>query len=414
MIEMTARKVLDALEVMAGLKMDIPQLALLQSQNGRIKTAILADDAEALSAHATRAVSEALNSAGVSCVLIPKTLRDLVEQDGWALIMDTMDGRENAGAVLKRRIEALQGGSQFAGQQRSAASPSSSEGHRTESARNAEQTASHAPRTNASHGHERAPANGRSAPQERTQPLPRSQHAHDPRAASGTSQSAQRPTLQPPAPQRVNHSDASNGNVRTIGSSPRTRDQHQGNRDQGERRPYDQVKVHGGKHALTIEADTTRRDEPTVVIEAAKALNNDTPRQYDWRNKIAIQLTPAELQHCTAVFHGLIPSVKFQNHGPQQDKWFELVKQDGDYAGTFKLTVGQGSVFSIVQITSADLGNVSSLFRRQCAAQMRESLASLEGALRIVADAYNASQARRPQGSGGGQRSSSGNQRRTG
>lgn len=402
MTQITVTMVVDALRRMAGMNFTPAQIPLLQPLGNRIRTAIQANDGEGLAAYAALAVGTALKEAGYNGVLTPTGLRTYLETEGWAVITDVLAKRENAAMVLKGKLDAIQGGSQFAGQSSHPQDP------------RPPQTASQAPQRGQAPPQQQT--RSAAAPPQAGRMAQQSEPARSAGSPQGNSapQQPQRPTtLQGPAPQRH-----SNENVRTIGSAPTQRAQQGGDRARGDgaERGYDQVKVHGGKAALTIEADISRREEPTIRIEAAKKTGVDARGNnvYDWTKKIAIQLTTAELQHCTALFHGQIQQVKFQNHGQQQDKWFEIVRQVGEYAGTYKVVIGQGSDMCLVQITSADIGNVSSLFRRQCALQMRESLTSLESALRPVSDAYNAVQARRGSAGGTGGGAGNGGQRGNG
>lgn len=92
------------------------------------------------------------------------------------------------------------------------------------------------------------------------------------------------------------------------------------------RRRFHSYHVYGGKAALCWEDDTTRAGEATVRLEAASATG---PRQYDWSNKVIIQLTRDELPCVAAVFLGLIPEAKGSNHGQGDNggKWFEIQHQ---------------------------------------------------------------------------------------
>ena len=83
-------------------------------------------------------------------------------------------------------------------------------------------------------------------------------------------------------------------------------------------------RVYGGKAALCIETDETRQGEPTLRIEAARAT---APREYDWRQKLALQLTREELPVIAATVLGLLPRCAYNNHGPNQDKGLEIVHQ---------------------------------------------------------------------------------------
>ncbi len=90
--------------------------------------------------------------------------------------------------------------------------------------------------------------------------------------------------------------------------------------------PPDRVRcrVYGGKAALCIETDETRQGEPTLRIEAARAT---APREYDWRQKLTLQLTREELPVIAATVLGLLPRCAYNNHGPNQDKGLEIVHQ---------------------------------------------------------------------------------------
>lgn len=86
------------------------------------------------------------------------------------------------------------------------------------------------------------------------------------------------------------------------------------------------VHVYGGKAALCFEADETRGAVPTIALDAASATG---PRQYDWRNKVRVQWTKAELPAVLAVLIGGVHKVEFRNHGPDNDKGYS-VEHQGD------------------------------------------------------------------------------------
>ena len=85
-----------------------------------------------------------------------------------------------------------------------------------------------------------------------------------------------------------------------------------------------QCRVYGGKAALCIETDVTRKNEPTLRLEAAPATG---PRVYDWARKLTLQLTRAELPVVTATVLGLLPRCTYKNHGPEQNKGLEIEYQ---------------------------------------------------------------------------------------
>jgi hypothetical protein len=164
-------------------------------------------------------------------------------------------------------------------------------------------------------------------------------------------------------------------------------------------RTYDQAKAHGGKAALTFAADYTQGGDPTVVIEAATMLNREQ-RTYDWSNKLRFQLTRHELQLVTALLFDMVPELHFSNHN---DKWLQIKRQDNDpqYGGTIKFTMGLGKASEnqprTVQVDSSSLGEITSLFVRQCCSLLKCDGTILSPVLRQVAKTYLTQQACRGQ-----------------
>lgn len=333
-LTLTRTEVIAAIETCAGIQNAVEVLPYIGGADnpyrGRVMAAIAAKDGHALGTYCAHAVNESLRQAGFKTPLDARTLKALSgAPDGWVMLHDTTAERENAAAHLARRIQAFR---QRSGQDSEV--------------------------EDRSHGREQEPP--APPPQRNARPQPPPPRRHDP------------------------------GTVRHIGEARRAREQRQEPDSPGASTSevsWDSVKVHGGRAALTLEATTTRRnDEPTINIEAAK-LKDQQARTYDWQNKIIVQLTTTELQQVTCLLYGMIDRVKFQNHGPQNDKWFEIERQAGQYAGTTKFAVGQGKEMCLVQLTAADLGNVMALFIRQCARQMKIDQSALYTALRPVAQA---------------------------
>ena len=394
-------KVLQALDVMANIKFGREQLAYIQPKRALILTAIGNDDAHALAAYATQAVADTLRQAGYEGSLSPRALRSMVETDGWNLIDDVVAKRENAAQMLQRKLQTLQGGSQFASQapvrgpatttrlHPDRSEPPASAPQRTPDTRSCGSTNGNAPSN--VHRHPNAPPVG----------------------AQNRDSGARPPAPSRPPPQRHDQSS-----VRQIPRQEANRGSSNApsSNQGGQNRKPDQKKVHGGKAALTFEVDITKREEPTVRLEAAKMLD-PTARTYDWNNKIAVQLTTAELQHVCALLLGMISKVEYKNHGMQQDKWFAIERQTGEYAGTIKVVVGQGAGrenMCLVQVTSADIGDLVALFMRQCALQMKLDQVAVPAALRTVANAFNeAAEAKSFRSNGGqGQQRAAGGSRR--
>jgi hypothetical protein len=114
------------------------------------------------------------------------------------------------------------------------------------------------------------------------------------------------PADEPPLPETSSDAPSSAGNAR---SSVR-RDQH---------------KVFGKKAGLTWEADETRQQVATVAVDAALAAGE---RNYDWANKIRLQLTSKELPMLAAVFLGIRNKFEAQSHGENSNKGMSVERQD--------------------------------------------------------------------------------------
>ncbi|MCD9046912.1 hypothetical protein [Luteimonas sp. MHLX1A] len=355
--EIGRKEVVDAV-TRAGIKDAeevIPYIGDPKSEwRAKARAAVVAGDLYALANYCAAAVTAKLEEVGFTMPLDARALRAISEaRDGWALLTDVVGGRENAAQTLAKRLQAFRA---LVGQ-----------------------------------------GSQPDATSQRTEPGPRNE---------APTRAQQNRAYERPMPPPRRHDAA---NVRQIGDARRAQQQSQPSPAQEQDQntvetQWDSVKVHGGKAALTIEATTSRRNVPTVNIEAAR-LKDREARTYDWSNKIILQLTPAELQQVTLLLCGKISHVKFQNHGVENDKWFEIERQTGQYAGTIKFAVGQGRDVCLVQLTPADLGNVVGLFIRQCSRQMRVDQAALNLALAPVAQALNEQMQAR--GGGGARRHAS-------
>lgn len=87
--------------------------------------------------------------------------------------------------------------------------------------------------------------------------------------------------------------------------------------------------VYGASAALCFEEDITRGGSHTVSIDAADLV---TSRQYNWKEKIRLQLTPDELIVVGAVLFGMIPCCEYKNHGnaPRPHPAPRIRKLEGD------------------------------------------------------------------------------------
>lgn len=120
------------------------------------------------------------------------------------------------------------------------------------------------------------------------------------------------------------------------------------------------VHVYGGKAALCFEADKTKAGFDTVALDAAASSG---PRQYNWGNKVRIQLTRGELPVVAAVLIGALPSCEFKSHGPNKDKGFSIERQAGGKVFIKVMAANEG--VKAVPVMASDIFYVTSLFLRQ-------------------------------------------------
>ncbi len=420
--------------------------AYLQPLRGPLLTALEMEDGETIASTVTRAIQAALASVGFRAQLTPDLLRELISEPtvGVRTIHDAMDKRENALSHLMSFVNNA-GRGPFSGAQRSVHPPVSahapSRGDSPSAAYSSPQRvgshASSGPRlTGAADAPREVPAPNRQATAHKPHPAHPSEDKDDNPFPAG----------RPSKYSNHNHSEgagASNGSAAGHRASVSNLDEqraarrsyaHPSNQEYGhesahaesaddiQNRRREQKNVYGSKASVQFSAAMTKATDrkpsrPTIYIEAARILNPQN-RTYDWNNKIKLQMTAHEMQIVTALLFGLVRSCKFANHGVpgEADKWFEFAHQDGQYAGTIKIATGKASDVLVTSMGAEDIGDVTAMFLRQCAEQMRIDQAAVPSTLRVVAQAYNARLAAksgsRPQGEQGGQ--GGGGQRRHG
>ena len=124
-------------------------------------------------------------------------------------------------------------------------------------------------------------------------------------------------------------------------------------------RDYLSFHVYGGKAALCFGADQTRRGLHTVYLDAAPAVGE---REYDWTQRIRIQLTRIELPEVAAVLLGYLPKCEFGNHGAERTKGFSIEAQQGKF---FVKVWEKGNSVRAVPMILEDAFYVSGLLLRQ-------------------------------------------------
>lgn len=88
-----------------------------------------------------------------------------------------------------------------------------------------------------------------------------------------------------------------------------------------------QLKSHGGSCAMQIETTQTKDEWFTATIESARKDPTDPKNmKFEWKSKTTVQLTRNELPVFIAVMLGMLPSIKFSNHG-DNNKFLEIENQ---------------------------------------------------------------------------------------
>jgi hypothetical protein len=93
--------------------------------------------------------------------------------------------------------------------------------------------------------------------------------------------------------------------------------------------PYYSFKLFAKAAARCVsEALTKNSNQHTIQIEAAGALGGSS-RQFDWPNKICVQLSVQEMYTLVATCESLVVSAEFKGHGLRNDKALFVELQSG-------------------------------------------------------------------------------------
>jgi hypothetical protein len=128
--------------------------------------------------------------------------------------------------------------------------------------------------------------------------------------------------------------------------------------------PYFNFHIFSGSAALCVsEACTRTGNQHTVQIEGALALGSGGGRrEFDWRNKIIVQLTVQEAYLSLALFENMIPSVKFDGHGRAHDKSIHIDFQDSRY---FVRVIQRGRAAVALPVSAVDAIRIVALLYKQ-------------------------------------------------
>jgi len=126
--------------------------------------------------------------------------------------------------------------------------------------------------------------------------------------------------------------------------------------------PYYSFKIFGSGAALCVsEARTRSSNQHTIQIEGALTLGGGR-REFDWQNKIIVQLTVQEAYTALALFENLIPSVKFDGHGRAHDKSLHIDFQESHY---FVRVIQRGRAAIALPVRPVDTIQIVALLFRQ-------------------------------------------------
>lgn len=127
--------------------------------------------------------------------------------------------------------------------------------------------------------------------------------------------------------------------------------------------PYYSFKIFGTAAALCVsEARTRAGNQCTIQVEGALALGGAGRREFDWQNKIIVQLTVQESYLALALFENKLKSVRFDGHGNRHDKSLHIEFQDRHY---FVRMTQRGKAAVAVPVSPVDALQVVSLLYKQ-------------------------------------------------
>jgi hypothetical protein len=119
------------------------------------------------------------------------------------------------------------------------------------------------------------------------------------------------------------------------------------------------VRVYGGKSAACFSADKARSGTYTVRIEAAESNGS---RSYDWKGKVAIQLSSREMPLVLATLMQWMGKIEGKGHGVNSEKWFTLENQPGKL---YLSVSSKGCGSRGIPIMAGDAYSITTLLIRQ-------------------------------------------------
>lgn len=120
--------------------------------------------------------------------------------------------------------------------------------------------------------------------------------------------------------------------------------------------------IYGRKAALHVHLDRRKDETPTLAIDAAFRLEAGTGGEYNWKDKLYLQLTHRELPLVCCVFLGLLPRCEFDQRG-NSGKGLMIERQDSGLF--FRVWSGPGMQYQVAAEAS-DLFHLSALGLKAC------------------------------------------------
>ena len=117
--------------------------------------------------------------------------------------------------------------------------------------------------------------------------------------------------------------------------------------------------VYGNKSALYFSYDETRNGDATVAVDGAMSV---AIRQYNWGQKLRIQITRSDLPSVAAVMFGLLTKVELSNYGADNTKRLLIENQNKNY---FVNMSAKDHHQIAVPISASDVYEIRGLFLAQ-------------------------------------------------
>lgn len=154
---------------------------------------------------------------------------------------------------------------------------------------------------------------------------------------------------------------------------------------------FDQVTAYGKDTGIQFErCPNIERTVNTINVSIAKAKDGASAKNgLNWDAKIQLMLVPHEVQLIAAVLHGMLPKARFAGHGHSNEKWIEVERQTGQWAGV-RFTIAQDkSDIRRVNVGYTDIGNVTAIFMRTLQDQMRLQANAILPTIKATASIYH-------------------------